>query len=67
MLHSYEGDRYDKEPSSGRSRDDFDAMDLQRRSKLGEFKDRIGQKLSEIRPGKRDYRDYKDEGRGGRK
>lgn len=40
-------------------------MDLQRKSKLGEFKDRIGQKLGELRPGKRDYKDYQEESKGG--
>ena len=48
-------------------RDEFDSMDYQRKSKLGEFRDKIGQKLSEIRPGKRDYRDYNEHSRNGRK
>ena len=61
------GDRYDKEPSAAARRDDFDSMDYQRKSKLGEFRDKIGQKLNEIRPGKRDYRDYNEHSRNGRK
>eukprot|EP00795_Rhopilema_esculentum_P011931 gene11931-2499_t len=60
VSDGFYSDRYDKEPSSIRSRDEFDAMDLQRKSKLGEFKDKIGQKLNEIRPGRRDYKDYQE-------
>lgn len=65
VSDGFYSDRYDKEPS-GRRRDDFDSMDYQRKSKLGEFRDKIGQKLSEIRPGKRDYRDYNEQSRNGR-
>eukprot|EP00794_Sanderia_malayensis_P005195 gene5195-5850_t len=52
-----------------KQKDDFDSFDknnsdFQPRSRLGEFKDKIGQKLGELRPGKRDYKDYKDRGSG---
>ncbi len=66
LLHCFVGDRYDKEPA-GKSRDDFDSFDkneFQPRSKLGEFKDKIGQKWGEFRPGKKDYQDkYRSSGK----
>eukprot|EP00794_Sanderia_malayensis_P005177 gene5176-5829_t len=68
VSDGFYSDRYDKDPSY-KQKDDFDSFDknnsdFQPRSRLGEFKDKIGQKLGELRPGKRDYKDYKDRGSG---
>ena len=61
MYLFFIGDRYDKDPKPKSDFDDFDGPDYQRKSKLGEIKDKIGQKFGELRPGRRDYRDYYSE------